>query len=64
MLKAIEGAPEAEPAYKPCLIISPEQNSAEEFISQLERISKLHQEGVLSDGDFEQAKLKLLKITE
>ena len=64
MLKAIEGAPEAEPAYKPRLIISPEQNSAEEFISQLERISKLHQGGVLSDGDFEQAKLKLLKITE
>ena len=30
----------------------------------LERIRKLHQEGVLSDSDFAQAKLKLLKIKE
>lgn len=64
MLKAIEGATEVEPALKRRVTIQPEQNSAEEFISQLERISKLHQEGVLSDGDFAQAKLKLLKITE
>lgn len=64
MLRTIEGASDAEPRIEPPAIIQPEQNSAEEFISQLERISKLHQEGVLSDGDFAQAKLKLLKITE
>ncbi len=64
MLKAMEGISDAEPAAKPRVTIQPEQNSAEEFISQLERINKLHQEGTLSDSDFAKAKLKLLKITE
>lgn len=64
MLKAIEGASNVEPASKPRVVIQPEQASAEEFISQLERIHRMHQEGALSDNDFAQAKLKLLKITE
>lgn len=64
ILKSIEGASETEPKPRPRMSIRPEQISAEEFISQLERINKLHQEGALSDRDFAQAKLKLLKITE
>ena len=64
MLKAIAGALNQEPVPESRVTIQPEQNSAEEFIAQLERISRLHQEGGLSDKDFAQAKLKLLKITE
>ena len=64
MLKAMEGASETKPNPTPPRTTRPEQNSVEVFISQLERIAKLHQDGVLSDKDFAQAKLKLLKITE
>lgn len=64
ILKAIAGTTSDETRPKTKTVPPSEQNSAEEFISQLERIHKLHQEGTLSDRDFAQAKLKLLKVTE
>ena len=64
ILKALGGGTEETALPKPSVAILPEQVTTEEFISQLERIGKLHQEGVLSDQDFSQAKLRLLKATE
>ncbi len=64
ILKAIEGVAGAEPKPKTAIPVRLQKSTAEEFISQLERISQLHGEGILSDSDFAQAKLKLLKVTE
>ena len=41
--------------------VSPTKDSKEEFLSQLERLAKLHESGALSDEEFKQAKEKLLK---
>lgn len=62
MLKAIAGASEAEPAPKPA--IRAKQDDAEVFLSQLECLDQLRQNGTLSQSEFEQAKIKLLKMTE
>lgn len=62
MLKAIAGASESEPAPKPAA--RTRQDDPEVFISQLERLAQLRQNGTLSQSEFEQARYKLLKITE
>jgi hypothetical protein len=65
ILKCIEGVSDPQPKSKSAFATTrAEQDSAEAFISQLERIVNLHKQGILSDQDFARAKLKLLKITE
>ena len=64
ILKALDGVTDSELKPKTAITVRLHKSTAEEFISQLERISQLHGEGILSDSDFAQAKLKLLKITE
>lgn len=42
----------------------PEQLSIEDFVSKLERLAMLQRSGALTNAEFEQAKLRLLRATE
>ena len=64
ILKAIGETVDAKPKAKSAVTTHPEPGNAEDFIFQLERIAKLHQQGILSNSEFASAKLKLLRITE
>ncbi len=44
--------------------LKPEQLSIENFVAQLERLAALQKSGGLTDAEFEQAKIRLLKATE
>ena len=55
--------PENVQGIKPTTF-KPEQLSIEDFVSQLERLANLQRIGALTNTEFEQAKLRLLKATE
>jgi len=59
--KAQQQAAQAEPAYAPPAAAAPEAEApAEDPYEQLEKLGKLHEQGILTDEEFATAKAKLL----